>query len=203
MSLNGISNITSNYSKYDASTKPATKKPDKTDATTSSTKDTDAAVYEASAESSSTVKNAALIEQLKADTESRMAQMQSLVQKMFEKQGIAIGTADDMWKVLASGNFKADPETIAQAKKDTAEDGYWGVSQTSDRIFSFASALAGGDSEKMSKMKDAVAEGFKQATKSWGKSLPGISNDTYDAVMKKFDDWFGTETTTDTENTEA
>ena len=39
------------------------------------------------------------------------------------------------------------------------ENGYWGVKQTSERIFSFAQALAGDDEEKMTKMKEAF-EGF-------------------------------------------
>ena len=39
-------------------------------------------------------------------------------------------------------------------------------------------------------MKAAVEKGFKEATKAWGKSLPDISNNTYDAVMKQFDDYF-------------
>ena len=74
--------------------------------------------------------------------------MQSLVTKMFAKQGITIGTADDMWKALANGNFTADADTIAQAKEDISEDGYWGVNQTSDRLLDFAVALSGGDEEK-------------------------------------------------------
>ena len=119
-----------------------------------------------------------------------MQQLQSLVSKMFEKQGITIGTADDMWKVLASGNFTADADTIAKAKEDISEDGYWGVKQTSERIFSFAQALAGDDEEKMTKMKEAFEKGFKEATKTWGKELPDISQNTRDAVLKKFDDYF-------------
>ena len=31
-------------------------------------------------------------------------------------------------------NLTVDADTIAQAKKDIAEDGYWGVEKTSDRI---------------------------------------------------------------------
>lgn len=159
-----------------------------------------AAVYEASdaanktSSDAGTVKvkrdNSAIISQLKSDAETRMAQMQSLVTQMFKKQGVAIGTTDDMWKMLANGNFTADADTIAQAKKDIAEDGYWGVSQTSERIFSFAQALAGDDKEKMQSMVEAFKKGFSEATKSWGKSLPDISNDTYNAVMDKFDNWF-------------
>lgn len=158
-----------------------------------------AAVYEASNSSKTTsdagtvkVKrdNSAIIAQLKSDAETRMSQMQSLVTQMFKKQGTAIGTADDMWKMLASGKFTADADTIAQAKKDISEDGYWGVSQTSDRIFSFAQALAGDDKDKMQSMVEAFKKGFSEATKAWGTKLPDISNDTYNAVMDKFDNWF-------------
>lgn len=134
--------------------------------------------------------NSAVIEQLKKDSQNRINQMQNLVSKMFKDQGIKIGTADDMWKTLASGNFTADASTIAQAKEDISEDGYWGVKQTSDRIFDFAMALSGGDEKTMEKMKAAVEKGFKLATKSWGQELPGISNDTYNAVMDKFDNFF-------------
>ena len=100
-----------------------------------------------------------------------------------------------MWKKLANGELTADADTIAQAKEDISDNGYWGVSQTSDRIYDFAMALSGGDEEKMQKMKEAVEKGFKEATKSWGKDLPDISSRTYDAVMKKFDDFFNKNTT--------
>ena len=94
-----------------------------------------------------------------------------------------------MWKILASGNFTVDRATALQAQKDIADDGYWGVEQTSDRILSFAEALSGGDPEKMEKMRAAFIKGYKQATGAWGRDLPDISSKTYDAVMKKFDDY--------------
>lgn len=83
--------------------------------------------------------------------------------------------------------FTVDAETKAKAQKDIAEDGYWGVEQTSDRIVSFATALAGDDSKALEKMRDAFVKGYKQAEKQWGGKLPDISQRTYDAVMKKFD----------------
>ena len=46
------------------------------------------------------------------------------------------------------------------------------------------------DEEKMTKMKEAFEKGFKEATKTWGKKLPDISQNTRDAVLKKFDDYF-------------
>ena len=195
MSLNGIN---SNYQAYETNTvsgsdkKVSTKEISKTTAYSGV-----AATYEHASQSEGLVaavnkkaSNASIVAKLKADQETRMAQMQSLVTKMFSKQGITIGTADDMWKALANGNFTADADTIAQAKEDISEDGYWGVNQTSDRLLDFAVALSGGDEENMKKMVSAVEKGFKEATKSWGKDLPSISNDTYSATMKKFDQWF-------------
>ena len=203
----GLNGVNSYYTGYEAvsSKKTAAKDIDNTTAS----KNTDvAATYEASnvsdKTSASSVKSRAanpeLIAKLKADSDNRLQQLQSLVTNMFKKQGITIGTADDMWKVLASGNFTADADTIAKAKEDISEDGYWGVKQTSDRIFDFAQALAGDDEEKMKAMKKAVEKGFKEATKTWSKELPDISKNTYNAVMDKFDKYFSSKKTDSTES---
>ena len=202
----GLNGVNSYYTGYEAVSGKKTAAKD-IDNTTAS-KNTDvAATYEASnvsdKTSTSSVKSKAanpeLIAKLKADSDNRLQQLQSLVTNMFKKQGITIGTADDMWKVLASGNFTADADTIAKAKEDISEDGYWGVKQTSDRIFDFAQALAGDDEEKMKSMKKAVEKGFKEATKTWGKELPDISKNTYNAVMDKFDKYFSSKKTDSTE----
>lgn len=191
-----ISNITSGYSDYNTTTteKKVTesKKTDTSAASTDSknTKNTTGVTYESTTGSVKQKSNAGIVAQMKADTEKRAAQMQSMVTEMFKKQGLTIGTADDMWKTLASGNFTADADTIAQAKEDVSEDGYWGVNQTSERLFSFALALSNGDESKMEKMVAAVQKGFDEATKSWGSELPQISKDTLSATMQKFDDWF-------------
>lgn len=198
MDFNGINSYSaatySSTSAESSKTSTVTDKSGKTSTTTSASAYSGAAATYESSVSSSTAgsksNRSAIVAQLKADTQSRMEQMQSLVTKMFQKQGITIGTADDMWKVLAGGNFTADADTIAQAKADIAEDGYWGVSQTSERIFSFAIALSGGDAEKMEQMVKAVEKGFGEATKSWGKEMPSITQDTHKAIMDKFDKWF-------------
>ncbi|MEY8391421.1 hypothetical protein D3Z36_05925 [Lachnospiraceae bacterium] len=135
-----------------------------------------------------------VVARMKKDAEDRTNQLRSLVQQMMGNQGGKIGQADDMWRFLAKGDFTVSPEVKAQAQKDIADDGYWGVNQTSDRIIEFAKALVGDDPEKAEQMRAAFEKGFKAATKSWGKELPSISQRTYDAVMDKFDDWAGVET---------
>ncbi len=86
-------------------------------------------------------------------------------------------------------NGEIDQATIDQAKKDVAEDGYYGVEKTSDRLVDFAKAISGGDPEKIELLRDAVLEGFKMAAEAWGDELPQISKDTYNATMDKFDAW--------------
>lgn len=190
MNVNGISNQTSTYAVYKSTEQKAA-------ATETEGKQTEvSAVYEPSAETEKTdtvtakQKNEAIISRLKADAEARTQQLQQLVQQMISKQGNAYGQANDMWKFLASGNFTVDAQTKAQAQADIAEDGYWGVKQTSERIFDFAKALSGGDMDKMKEMQAAFEKGFKQATKTWGKELPQISQDTRSAVNKLFEDFY-------------
>lgn len=190
MNVNGISNQTNTYAAYKSTEQKAA-------ATETEGKKTEvSAVYEPSAETEKTdtvtakQKNEAIISRLKADAEARTQQLQQLVQQMISKQGNAYGQANDMWKFLASGNFTVDAQTKAQAQADIAEDGYWGVKQTSERIFDFAKALSGGDMDKMKEMQAAFEKGFKQATKTWGKELPQISQDTRSAVNKLFEDFY-------------
>ena len=128
-----------------------------------------------------------LVNKLKADAENRASQLRSLVEQMMGKQANTYGNANDIWSFLRSGNFTVDPATKAQAQADIAEDGYWGVNQTSDRIIQFANALTGGDPDKIESMREAFKKGYAQAEKTWGGSLPEISQKTYDAVMEKFD----------------
>lgn len=185
-----------------ATTKTTEKAAEKTD--TRSSAESAGVVYE---RSSSTVntdyvkKNSALIQQLKADSDARISQMRGIVEQMMKKQGTAIGNADSMWRFLADGNFTVSADVKAQAQADIADDGYWGVEQTSDRIVDFAKALSGGDPEKADEMLEAFKKGFEAATKSWGKELPDISKRTYDAVLEKFDAWKNGGKTTETSST--
>lgn len=199
MSVNGITESTSTaYTSYTSSareTKNAEKTAEKTAAGTTGAEN--GVVYEKgnaykTANAASLKKtqyaNPDLVAKLKADAESRTNQLQSIVTQMLSKQGVTFAKANDMWSILASGNFTVDATTKAQAQADIADDGYWGVEQTSDRIIDFAKALAGDDADQLEKMRSAFEKGYKKAEKTWGGKLPDISQKTYDAVMKKFDD---------------
>lgn len=204
MAINSVNNTTTQQTT--AYTTPKTTENTKTVDTKDTVKQETGVIYEKSDTTSGVVTKKtdyAMIEKLKADAEQRTAQLKSLVEKMMTKQGEAIGTADSMWRFLAKGDFTVDAATKAQAEADIAEDGYWGVEQTSERILDFAKALSGNDPEKADLLLDAFKKGFKEATKTWGDELPEISKRTYDAVVEKFEAWKKGTTVADSAQTEA
>lgn len=194
MSVNGITNSTSTYETYQTSQNTAKETEKKAAESGAATAGETGVVYEPSkdAQAVDSVKktytqNTELVNKLKADAENHTKQLQNIVEQLMGKQSQTFGIANDMWKFLASGNFEVDAATKAQAEKDVAEDGYWGVEKTSDRIIDFATALTGGDPDKIEEMREAFKKGYAQAEKTWGGELPDISKRTYDAVMEKFD----------------
>ena len=170
MSLNPVGNVTDSvYNRYGKASSAKTS----TKAEETAKAEEKEAVYEKSkAESKATYSinkmsasdRAALVQQLKQDQENRQQSLISLVHDMMNGQAksYSLATGDDsIWRFLSSGNFTVDAATKAQAQADIAEDGYWGIAQTSQRLFDFASALAGDDVEKMQKMQQAMEKGFK------------------------------------------
>lgn len=151
------------------------------------------AVYEPSSAKETSAKgtytpNADMINKLKQDAELHTQQLQNIVDQLLSKQAGVAYNANSGLKSLYEA-LEVDDATRLQAQKDIAEDGYWGVDQTSSRIFDFAMALSGGDPDQMEKMKDAFLKGYDKATAAWGDKLPDICKDTYDAVLKKFEDY--------------
>lgn len=203
MGVNGVTEVTNNIATTYTSAVNSPVEDKKKDKEVEVKKEA-AAVYEKSEESSNTSKVSSkesdrtkIIQQLKADDALRQQQLLDIVHKMMGKQAKTYGIAntdndeDSIWKFLAKGDFTVDAATKAQAQEDISENGYWGVKQTSERILDFAKALAGDDPEKLEKMRSAFEKGYKQAEKTWGGELPDISKQTFDAVMKGFDELTG------------
>ena len=135
---------------------------------------------------------ASLVQSLKEDLNNQMSRFTNMMMQTFQKQGIIANQAkgNDFWKMIASGNFTVDPQIKTEAQEAISENGYWGVSQTSQRIFDFACALAGDDVDKMKEMQAAVEKGFQQAGVTWGGELPSICGNTHTAVTQLFDDYY-------------
>lgn len=195
-----VSNVTSAASEvYNSTyTQPAAKT-EKTESKETAKAEEAGVVYEKASENADTKKatysinkmsaedRASIVKQMKADQQSRQQQLTDLVQKMLGKQA----KSSNLASMFSPENIKnIDAAAIAQAKADVAEDGYYGVAQTSQRLFDFASALAGDDVDKMKDMQDAMMKGYKQATKSWGKGLPDICKQTIDKANEMFEDYY-------------
>lgn len=189
MNVNGVTSAVEAYSSVSYTKTEASVKTTAEVVETKPSAEETGVVYEPSSEVPAKTYKAdgKMIAKLKADAEARTEQFRNLVQQLITKQFGVYAEANDIWDYLREGKLEVDPETKAQAEADIAEDGYWGVEQTSDRIIDFATALTGGDPSKIEAMRDAFKKGYEQAEKTWGGKLPDISQRTYDAVMEKFD----------------
>lgn len=188
MSVNGVSS-----SSYDYQSSVGAYENKKVTDSAEQKKEKDAVVYEKSQEGkpkkAAYKQDTKTIERLKAEAEQRTQSLRNLVEQMLTKQGKTLLDSDNMYQMLREGKLDVPEDVRLQAQKDIAEDGYWGVKQTAERMVSFAKALTGGDPEQADKMIEAVRKGFDQATKAWGDKLPDICQKTIDTAIKQLEDW--------------
>ena len=86
-----------------------------------------------------------------------------------------------------SGDVDLASLTPEEAQALIADDGYFGVAQTSERIVDFAIGAFGNDPSRLQQMKDAIDKGFREAQETFGGALPEISQKTYETIMEKLD----------------
>lgn len=75
-----------------------------------------------------------------------------------------------------------------EAKALVSEDGFFGITKTSERIADFVINGAGNDLEKLKAGKDGMLRGFEQAEQMWGGKLPDISQETMQKALAKIDE---------------
>ncbi len=69
-----------------------------------------------------------------------------------------------------------------------AEEGYWGVQKTSQRISDFILQGAGDDLDRLKAGREGMLLGFKDAEKAWGGNLPDISYETMEKSLDAIDE---------------
>lgn len=118
-----------------------------------------------------------------ADLGTTFTMLRDLFATTLQEQGIALEVSTE--------NSTIDLQTLTpeQAQDLVAEDGYFGVENTAQRIFDFAVGLAGNDPSRVDAIRAGIEDGFAQAEKAWGGTLPDISYETRDTLMTKLDDW--------------
>ena len=111
----------------------------------------------------------------------------------------AQGASFDMGKVkdiLKSIDFEAigyTGKSIVEMNPDEAkalvsEEGFFGVTQTSNRLADFVLSGGGDDIEKLKAGREGIVRGFNEAEKIWGEKLPEISYETLDKALAKIDE---------------
>ncbi len=123
------------------------------------------------------------VSQLQDMQRKRTESFEQMIRSMLVKQGEKSNLTLFGHKLNVS---VADSQKAAAA---IAEGGEYSVDAVATRILDMAKALSGGDSSKIAELRSAVEKGFKAAGVDFGSKLPGICQDTYTEVMKRFDDW--------------
>ena len=75
----------------------------------------------------------------------------------------------------------------AEAGALVAEDGFFGIKETSERIANFVIMGAGGDEDMLRAGREGMLQGFKDAESMWGGELPDISQKTMQAAVEMVD----------------
>lgn len=101
---------------------------------------------------------------------------------------------------LASIGYEGKPITELspeEAKELVADDGFFGIEKTSQRVSSFVIDLAGNNIEALKEARKGVVQGFEEAEKMWGGTLPDISyktqEKTLDIIDKKIEELLKTD----------
>lgn len=121
---------------------------------------------------------------LLAKSNQQVSDFLKLLGNLVQQQGL-------QWNKVVSGEqqLTVDPQTKAAATQALSEDGEMGIKNTARRILDFARLGIGNDPSKLDTIRAAVQQGFDEAKKVFGGSLPEISNQTRDAIMATLDDW--------------
>ena len=104
-------------------------------------------------------------------------QLRDMFANTLHEQGIATTIATD------NGEINLETLTPDDAQTLISDDGYFGVDNTAQRIFDFATGLAGDDPSRLEAIMDGIKDGFSQAEQAWGGALPDISYATRDALQ--------------------
>jgi hypothetical protein len=70
-----------------------------------------------------------------------------------------------------------------EAKQLVSDEGYFGITQTSDRVSNFVLNFAGDNVDILEKGREGIVKGFQEAEKLFGGELPDISYKTQERTL--------------------
>ncbi len=75
-----------------------------------------------------------------------------------------------------------------EAKALVSEDGFFGVTQTSNRLADFVLSGGADNLDRLKAGREGIIRGFNEAEKIWGEKLPDISYETLNKALAKIDE---------------
>lgn len=75
-----------------------------------------------------------------------------------------------------------------EATQLVSDDGFFGVTQTSNRVANFVLSFSGDDLELLQKGREGIVKGFEEAEKLFGGQLPEISYKTQERTLALIDE---------------
>jgi hypothetical protein len=109
-------------------------------------------------------------------------QMMSETKVETTKQADMLSLADIGYKGKPIADLSQD-----EAKALVADDGFFGVTQTSERIANFVLMGAGDDVEMLKAGREGILRGFDEAEGMWGGKLPDINYETINKSVEMID----------------
>ena len=91
---------------------------------------------------------------------------------------------------LADIGYEGKPITELsqeEASELVSEEGFFGVSQTSQRVADFVFNFSGDNLDILEKGREGIVKGFEEAEKMWGGELPEISYQTQAKTLELID----------------
>ncbi|MFA5233219.1 MAG: hypothetical protein WC390_02385 [Sulfurimonas sp.] len=114
----------------------------------------------------------------------------SVQSALFRKDDTFAKDYEEFQAFLKDIDYEGKP--IAELSQEEAtelvsEDGFFGVSQTSQRIADFVINGAAGDEKMLRAGREGMLKGFKEAEEMWGGKLPDISQETMSKAVELVD----------------
>ena len=131
-----------------------------------------------------------LREQIRENANALMFNSTSIQAKITSTQDQFTKDYEDFQSFLSGIGY--DGGAIAELSQEEAtelvsEDGFFGITQTSERIANFVINGAGGNESTMRAGREGMLLGFAQAEEMWGGELPEISQKTMQAAIEMLD----------------
>ncbi len=118
-----------------------------------------------------------------------MSEVQSFVSVKVEKNDVE--ARHEEFQDFLKGIGYEGPSIALLSEEEAAElvseDGFFGVTQTSERIANFVISGANGDEELLREGRKGILQGLKDAEEVWGGKLPDISYETIDKAVAMVD----------------